>query len=174
MPEVGGLAPGLRRVELPTPDGVAWVDYRAGNLTPRQMREMARYEGVDLSTLPGPEAMAAMDSQTAFLAALIAGWNLQRNGVPIPATREGLEDMTYAEQEVILQAIFAHMRTPKAHASEPSGASSTLASSAAPPAISPLPAPSGTASMPSLNGSGSVSSPWTTPPLSGSNAPPSP
>lgn len=122
------------------------VVYRPGRITPRQLhRAQALQERGD--ELSDAEQQSLMDEQTQLLADTLIAWDLlDDNGHPIPATLEGLQDVDYQAQGMILNWIVEDQQPGKASASGTSPGSST------PDSASPVPAQTISTSHPSPTG----------------------
>lgn len=106
--------------------GVLHITYRAGRITPRMLRGLASFVSGDFDALPAQQRLAALDALTDYLASTIVAWDLEADdgsGRILPATRDGLDDVDYRVQVVILQAIVGNEQLPKARATRSQPAS---------------------------------------------------
>jgi hypothetical protein len=189
MPDFGDIAIDLAHVDIPTRSGQALtIWYRPGAITPRMSHQARRWAGVAYDQLSEQDQQDALDSTSRTLEAMVDSWTLENRGVPVVPTVEGLLDIPYNVQRVLIEAIMAAQSAPKAAppavdstppapaatGSANTAASSTPAPSAAPLAISSPDSRSGTASTPLPSGLASPSSPFPMSPSGGSNAPPLP
>ncbi len=144
------------RVELDLGDGATLtIDYRPGMLTPRQLHRAQAMDGVDFETLTQAEQADLMDDTTRMLADSLISWDLlDESDQPIAPTFAGLQDVDYAAQSVILQAIIDDQRLSKTSGNGNAPASSTavLASLTASPETSQT-SKNGISSETPLNGS---------------------
>src|SRR5690242_17195394 len=106
------LARNRARVIIGDEDGDhIYVDYRPGAITPRTIQAAQRFQGADFEALSADDKAEALSAMPRMLASAMLGWDLLDNdGHPIPPTLEGLQDVDYAVQSLILQAITDHQR----------------------------------------------------------------
>jgi hypothetical protein len=123
------------------------ITYRPGRITPRQLHRADALAARGEDQLTQAEQRELMDEQTRLLASALIDWDLQDDqGQPIPPTREGLEDVDYEAQQIILEWIVEDSQLGKSNGTAPSQALSTDTSA------SPAPVPMIRSSRPSPNG----------------------
>jgi hypothetical protein len=132
--ELSNLARDHARLVHTFADGTSLtIDYRPGHITPRQVHRTQALSARPFEELTPEERNELTDNTMHFLADTLIDWDLEKNGVRIPPTLEGLEDVHYDAQAAILEWIVEDQRLGKSNGTGPSPESSM--------ATSELPAP---------------------------------
>jgi hypothetical protein len=132
------------------------IDYRPGHITPRQLHRTQALSARPIDELTSEERTELMDDTMQFLSECLIDWDLEHQGVPIPPTLEGLEDVHYDAQAVILRWIVEDQQMGKANGTGPLEASSMPISASQAPAptiLSSRRRRNGTTTARRLNGS---------------------
>lgn len=140
---LGQLARNHATLVIPTSgDEPLRITYRPAAITPRVRAQLQAAEG---------DQDATLDAMTAFLAAVVEDWTLEYtgpDGTPsgrqIPATAEGLLDVDYEAQAVIINALMEAVQLGEANGARSLTPSASPSSPAATPAISRRPSRTGT------------------------------
>lgn len=147
---LGQLARNRAQLTIPGDGGDLHVTYRPQAITPR-VRAALRYSGADAANLPPDEMLEVLGTITAFLASMLIDWDLeypdaegQPSGRKIPPTLEGLQDVDYEVQGMVLGAIMEAVSLGESNGARSLTPSASPSSRAARRAISRHHSPTGT------------------------------
>jgi hypothetical protein len=106
------------------------ITYRPGRITPRQLHRVQEFEARPDRALSQEESLELMDETTRLLASALIDWDMQDDETHelIPPTFEGLQDVDYEAQQIVMEWIVEDQRLGKSNGTGPSPVSSTRTS----------------------------------------------
>ncbi len=91
-----------------------FIDYKPLSVTPRQFHRLQTLRNQVWEDLSADEQTEAVDTTTRLLASCLIAWDfVDEQGQPIPATLEGLQDVSYEHQTLLLDMIQQDQQLPK-------------------------------------------------------------